>query len=140
MVVATKPKLSITELSALYDRIYDIADRLLKKHNPCNIHKTKRGKIKCKNKYYTNNKLCCNSCEKYWSKTGCITKCLSCKLYLCPTLRMGKNRHPIFYSRLLKLREYARNRFGGETLWRFYYSKEDWLKLLEKVNGNKRKI
>ena len=31
----------IEKLSALYDRIYDIADRLIKKHNPCNIHTKK---------------------------------------------------------------------------------------------------
>ena len=86
MTVAIKPKLSVVELSALYDRIYDIADRLLKKHNPCKIY-TEDKYIFCKyhetgiplrNKCY----LCCSSCE-YCSKEGCTVKCLGCKLFLC---------------------------------------------------------
>jgi len=66
-------ELTIEEMSALYERIYDISDRLLKKHNPCNIHKeiqphhlfpTKLEEITtCKSRRVDS--LCCNSC-KYW--------------------------------------------------------------------------
>ena len=38
MAKELKPK----ELSVLYDRLYDIADKQIKRHNPCNIH-TKNG-------------------------------------------------------------------------------------------------
>lgn len=83
MIIATK-SLSTQELSALYDRIYDIADRLFKKYNPCNIH-TKNNKTRCMNKLYKHNYLCCcmwsNECKH--SKNGCTIKCLACKLFMC---------------------------------------------------------
>lgn len=68
----------------LYDLIYDKADRLLKQHNPCNIH-TENGKVKCDNSNYNkapHSFLCCFQCH-YKSKEGCTTNCLMCKLFLC---------------------------------------------------------
>ena len=85
-LTSTQPQqLSIIELSALYDRVYDIADRLFKKYNPCNIH-TIKGGICCTSRK-TNNAfgLCCGGC-KHISKTGCTVRCLPCKLFICDTL------------------------------------------------------
>ena len=101
MPTAIKPTTkSITELSAIYDRIYDIADRLIKKHNPCNIY-TKIVPAKklffnpifpeqlIENTYCnsngTVNALCCEGC-KYWDK-GCTVKALGCKLFLCQCVK-----------------------------------------------------
>ncbi len=138
-----KPKLSIAELSALYDRVYDIADRLLKKHNPCNIHKG-RGKNKnllfCKshkNKYGGFKQLCCSGCDNspeigksHWSKSGCTVKALACKLYLCPDIRNRK-----LQKRFVTLREYSYS-----IVDKYYVSKEDCFTLMEKVNGKKRTL
>lgn len=83
MITATK-SLSTKQLSELYDRIYDIADRLFKKYNPCNIQ-VKDDKVKCINNHYNCNHLCCqywSDCCKHW-ENGCTVKCLACKLFVC---------------------------------------------------------
>jgi len=59
----------------LYDRLYNHADKLLKKYNPCRI---KNGKC-------ANGRFCCYGC-KYLNKSGCTVKCLECKLWLCSYL------------------------------------------------------
>ena len=77
----------VEQLSALYDRIYDIADRLFKKYNPCNIQ-VKDNKTKCISRRYKCNYLCCTyydgQCE-HW-ENGCTVKCLACKLFVCAEL------------------------------------------------------
>ena len=97
MLTATKPKakLSEAELSILYDRIYDIAERLFKKHNPCNI-RIKGNKVLCACKVhskYRQSSLCCQKISgshcKYWLN-GCTVKCLPCKLFICPALYHNK--------------------------------------------------
>ncbi len=88
MITATKKtatkSLSIKELSAIYDRIYDIADKLFKRYNPCGIcHKD--NKTECINKHYKYNYLCCRFWDtrcKHW-ENGCTIKCLPCKLFMC---------------------------------------------------------
>ena len=143
MLTATKPKakLSVAELSALYDRIYDIADRLLKKHNPCNI-RTEGTKVSCTYRL-CETRLCCGGCDKYWDK-GCTVKALGCKLFLC-----GAVRNKILQKRFRKLREYGRthlnftyndSNWGNQTFTysavdKYYTPKENWLKWLEKRNG-----
>jgi hypothetical protein len=88
--------------SKLYDLIYAKADKLLKEHNPCKIHKNKKGKTVCI--HYTGNqyeRLCCDFCcqdynerikrpKTYWSKNGCTIKCLRCKLHLCSSISIHK--------------------------------------------------
>lgn len=74
----------------LYYRLYKLADILIKKYNPCDIHKLSNGKIVCKNeeeltKREITNQLCCINCE-YWSN-GCTIKSLGCKLGLCKNTR-----------------------------------------------------
>lgn len=77
--------------SQLYDSIYSKTDRLFKKYNPCNIC-NKDGKLTCANDRYNTDKphqLCCTRYDdkcKYYSNKGCTTKCLSCKLYICPNM------------------------------------------------------
>jgi len=129
----TQPQqLSTAELSALYDRIYDIADRLFKKYNPCKIH-TKDGKSHCaeyhNNRSYNTNRLCCSGCGEYpqrdinhWSKIGCTTKCLACKLYSCPTIYRQKNR---FNHQLSRLKRFA-DKHGLSPNSYYFISKEKW--------------
>lgn len=64
----------------LYDLIYDKADRLFKKYNPCEISKNLFGEICCRKT--DNIYLCCTGCE-YLSGKGCTVKCLACKLCFC---------------------------------------------------------
>ena len=139
MVTATE--LDVEKLSALYDRIYDIADRLIKKHNPCNIHiETKPAKdlcwnpifpeklitdIYCNSKYSTH-ALCCTGCT-YWD-TGCTIKCLACKLFVCGDI-IYKNEYNQLVNKINKLHQIARkNRLPASS---YYLSKEDWLKQME---------
>lgn len=120
-------QLSTKELSALYDRIYDIADRLIKKHNPCKIH-TKNKKLCCVDSPRGRWRLCCNNCfnEKidHWSFFGCTVKCLSCKLYLCDVV-IEKNKQ--LSNRLYRLKQFAR-KYGLVSISYYFMSKEQWLK------------
>ena len=68
----------------LYDRLYDIGNFLLNKHNPCSI---KKGT--CNGPYTTS--FCCDDC-KYLTAKGCTVKALRCKLWLCHTV--PPNKHP----------------------------------------------
>ena len=139
MLTATKPKakLSVAELSALYDRIYDIADRLIKKYNSCGIQ-IKGNKCICnfytqektddfyKYSNYGTKKLCCIHCNEdnkgYWSESGCTVKALACKLFYCPATQ---NR--LLKKRLKKLMVYSRKHLS----FNYYESKEDWLKQMK---------
>ena len=148
---AVKEQLSTAELSALYDRIYDIADRLIKKHNPCNIRietrphhlfPTKLEEETVCMSYYVNS-LCCAGCSHH-SKNGCTVKSLGCKLFLCSAIT-----NKILQRRFRKLREYGRthldftyndSNWGNQTFTysavdKYYTPKENWLKWLEKRNG-----
>ncbi len=119
-------KLTIEVMSALYDRIYDIADRLLKKYNPCNIN------IKSQ-PYCTGDKpqiqLCCGSC-KHWNK-GCTIKSLVCKLFLCYRVEYD---YKLLCHRFKILKHYADKYFsyGNYPITdAYYYTKEYWLNLLK---------
>lgn len=127
--------LNIVELSVIYDRIYDIADRLIKKHNPCNIH-ADGTKVSCTYRL-CETRLCCGGCGgRYWD-SGCTVKCLACKLFLC-----GAIKHKVLQKRFQKLREYGRKHLSftyknslGELYYsiadRYFTSKKDWLKFME---------
>lgn len=128
-----KNKLSTTELSALYDRVYDIADRLFKKHNPCNVQIIDGG-IGC-NSRKTNIKygLCCASC-KHLSDKGCTVKCLPCKLFVCSRLiySYDKNGKEIrnekergFVDRLYRLRKIAAK--SGIYTHAYFHTKDEVL-------------
>lgn len=126
-----------TNISAIYDRVYDIADRLFKKHNPCKIHiKDKRifcnyhnKGIPLSNKYY----LCCSSC-RYSSKKGCTVRCLSCKLHICGHILYTYDKHGReirrrkyrgFANRIRKLREIATKH--GIYTYTYFHTKDEVL-------------
>jgi len=129
---AVKEQLSIAELSALYDRIYDIADRLFKKYNPCSIY-TENKKVYCAEYHKGSSRLCCSGCGEHserdtnhWSKTGCTAKCLACKLYICPTIRQQYKRFSRQLSRLLRFAEHH-----NLPTCAYFISKEVWLKQIK---------
>ena len=132
MITATKP-LSTKELSALYDRIYNIADRLFKKHNPCNIC-TKNKKLCCTGYPTGRERLCCEGCwdmkTDHYSLFGCTTKCLACKIYLCTSVN---KENKLLVHRLFRLRDIA-HRYIPYLLC--YQSKEQWLKLIKESYEN----
>jgi hypothetical protein len=64
--------MNIKQKIELHDRLYNHADKLLKKHNPCKIKDGKCIVGKC----------CCDNCE-HLTENGCGVWCLRCKLYLC---------------------------------------------------------
>ena len=124
-------QLSTKRLSALYDRIYDIADRLFKKYNPCEIC-IKDNKTKCINKHYNCNHLCCqwwtDRC-KHWDN-GCTVKCLACKLFACYTIEESK-RQVNFIKTLYKLRRIANKH--GLSNFDYYMTKKEALQMRSKV-------
>lgn len=64
--------MNIKQKTELHDRLYRHADKLIKKHNPCEIKDRKCIVGKC----------CCDNCD-HLTENGCGVKCLRCKLYLC---------------------------------------------------------
>ncbi len=123
-------------LSALYDRIYNIADKLFKNYNPCNIHTTKTGFVLCK-QYNTvgsvrwaqeeSRFLCCGDC-KYQSRTGCPIKCLPCKLFCC-----GSVINKRLIERLHRLKRIAQKE--GINLYPYYRTKDEILNRSLKYMG-----
>lgn len=68
-------KYTVEERSRKYDELYDEAETFLKKHTPC---------AKCKgcDLFGGIRPNCCEGCP-FLGPTGCTTKCLACKLWLC---------------------------------------------------------
>jgi hypothetical protein len=80
---------SIKYLERVYDRLCIAADKLLKEYNPCKIKNNKCVGCRSLGGYGSNNtkQLCCIAC-KYWKENkGCTVKALSCKLWLCDSLK-----------------------------------------------------
>lgn len=135
MKTATEP---VVDMFAIYDRIYDIADRLFKKYNPCKIH-TINGKTKCINKNYKRNYLCCQHYSKrceHW-QDRCKVKCLSCKLFVCGNI-LYDEKQSIFLKRLHRLHKIAsRHRLSA---FDYYKTKKSVLNQWRYYNGNKRTL
>ena len=127
-------KLNMEKLSALYDRIYDIADRLIKKHNPCKIH-IKDKKLCCMCYPTGGARLCCSGCWDnggidHYSFFGCTVKCLKCKTWLCGK---AETENKLLYHRLCKLGKFA---FDNLPSFYYYQSIEKWLEHMQKKTHN----
>jgi hypothetical protein len=111
--------MNLKQKMQLYDRLYNHADKLIKKHNPCKI---KNGKCIC-------GKPCCKDC-RHLTKKGCNVECLMCKLHLCWETRSN------FYklSRILMQMQIKAYRHG---LLHFRNLREETIKeLQETVDGS----
>lgn len=102
-------------LEAEYDRIYDAADTALKKHNPCQIQRDEQGVVSCADtrrmaqEKYRTPMLCCGGCQ-HLGPNGCTVKSLSCKLWLCTTIRgdyKHEATHPVLVAELEALRRHG---------------------------------
>ena len=78
----------------LYDLIYNKADKLMKEHNPCNIHKDKRGRCRC-----SMGVTCCNNCQ-HIGFFGCVIENAMCRAFLCYKER---KKYPVLGKKLGKL-------------------------------------
>jgi hypothetical protein len=83
-ILSNNPKpLTTAELDKLYDRIYYMADKAIKKHNPCQIEIVGE-KIKCRGVTEPEKSVCCGGCPYMRHGTGCMAdKPIFCKLYFC---------------------------------------------------------
>jgi hypothetical protein len=86
-----------------YDAIYDIANGLLRKYNPC---KHDSDGICEEDRLHHNGRKhgCCGGCKWLTSK-GCRVRALSCKLWLCPGVEWSRNGE--LTSKLFKLKAIA---------------------------------
>jgi hypothetical protein len=121
-------KHSIKYLSKKYDELYNKADKLFKKYNPCKIQNRKCivGKhCCCGNEYKTIEEGRC----KYLTENGCSVKSLACKLWLCYNIFWKEdNKITELNNKLEKLRDKA-----IELKLAYFYrtSKEDVLNYLK---------
>lgn len=106
-ILSNNPKpLTTAELDKLYDRIYYMADKAIKKHNPCQIEIVGK-KIKCRNVTEPEKSVCCGGCPYMRHGTGCMAdKPIFCKLYFCGKLQSRKTGVP---KMLWKLNVYLDN-------------------------------
>lgn len=61
----------------VHDRLYELADKLLKRHNPC----AKCWATNCYHEHVT--QRCCEGCVYFKKGQGCTVKALYCKLWIC---------------------------------------------------------
>lgn len=97
-----------------YDDLYQKAEDLMAKYNPCHSLEGK-----CRGDYwYSSDSFCCSRC-KYLTKEGCSVKSLFCKLWTC-----WKTEH--FHSREFKIEQHKLfNEAFYYKLLMFRGSKED---------------
>lgn len=95
-------------LSKVYNKLYNKADKIVKRKNPCGIHKNEQGDhvcLACKEhpdfdedsqfadnytaKYGIKpNTMCCGGCPSHEQGKGCTaTMPLACKAWTCPTVQ-----------------------------------------------------
>ena len=107
--------MNLKQKMQLYDRLYNHADKLLKRHNPCKIE----------NGECILGKPCCNNC-KHLTKDGCDVKCLMCKLHLCWKIRSD------FY-KLSKTLARMKEKAWRHGLLQFRNSREEAIKKLQGI-------
>lgn len=76
----------------VHDKLYALADKLLKRHNPCANCWAKN----CYREHST--QRCCEGCIYFKEGVGCTTQALYCKLWLC-----AKPRQPELRKKLRRL-------------------------------------
>jgi hypothetical protein len=114
-------------LSLLYDELYKEADRIIKKHKPCEIKRNFiNGEVSCLDSrqdiYYEDKCLCCTDCP-HLTKDGCSVKSLPCKLWFCFAL---EKKYPKVAHKLSALTKIAQR----NHLWHYRMSKQEIFKYL----------
>lgn len=110
--------------STLYDRLYALADSVIKKHNPCVVQAETPTIITCIGSRHGTDpgtiNRCCSGCNHH-SSTGCTVQALYCKVWLCPAARYMNNSLAI--TQLARLENIARK----HDLLHYRASKEESL-------------
>jgi hypothetical protein len=105
--------MNVKQKVQLYDRLYNHADKLIKKHNPC---KMKNGKC-------LRGKPCCDNCP-HLTENGCAIDCLMCKLFLCWRVTERNESLTKIFDRIWR-KAYTHN------LLHLRYSKKETIKFLQ---------
>lgn len=95
-------KLNKVIQSQMYDVLYEVAGKIFKKLNPCDLvndtcFESRRDNQRCR---------CCEGCKHFRDKEGCVVKALGCKLWLC---MHSSDQHPYIKGYLDALRTVATN-------------------------------
>ena len=86
------------DIKLLYDDLYNQADKVLKKYDPCKIDG---------NQCIRGTNPCCLGCPHIDKDEGCTVLSLGCKLHLCPGARESVNEECL--KKLLAIRQEAVN-------------------------------
>lgn len=85
-----------TDIKLLYDDLYNQADKVLKKYNPCKIDGDQCRRCGPYTEHMQNltgmlcglsRNPCCNACPHLCKEEGCTVKSLGCKLHICEDMR-----------------------------------------------------
>lgn len=128
MVRTNIKKMGKKKASTEFDRIYEEAGLLLKKHNPCQFVGNKclhNRREKERKAGWNSENGCCSTDCKYHTPKGCDTKALGCKLTTCG--HMYNRSSEEFRSAINNLKNEAVEIFGWEVTTA-YTNKEDFLK------------
>jgi hypothetical protein len=108
-----------------YDILYEAADKLFKRFNPCKIRDGYCERIRNVGCYRGDSigELCCHGCQYHDVVDGCNTKSLGCKLWICAYLQ---NTNKSFASKIEKLYKLS-IKFGFIAIT-IRQSKEDYFK------------
>jgi hypothetical protein len=106
--------MNIKQKMELYDYLYKRADKLIRKHNPCEM---KDGKC-------LRGSPCCDGCN-HLTADGCVIDCLMCKLFLCWRVSQRK---PVLVRTFRRMQTKA-YRHG---LLHIRYSKKEMITFLQK--------
>lgn len=84
--------MAVDPRSPIYDALYEEAHKIQAQGNPCNIRQ-ENGRMVCN----ANLEACCYGC-KHLTPTGCGVQALSCKLWLCDTVKYNPCNAPVVIS------------------------------------------
>lgn len=106
--------MNIKKLSAKYDRLYEEADKLFKRHNPCQFEEGRCASNRIYAGWERGKGGCCGRCRHVGPK-GCRVKALGCKVFICSWI---KEKGPTeFNAKISKLREETFRIMGTRTCY-----------------------
>ncbi len=100
--------MDLKRLSAEYSHIYNEADKLFKKHNPCQFKNGQCISNRTPPQLHSPQNGCCGGCKRLGSN-GCKVKSLGCKLFACSNI---KRRSKECFEKIMQLRIQARETLG----------------------------
>jgi len=116
------------ELEMIYDNLYQLADLIIKKYNPC------QGEGKNCIRGENMREWCCEGC-KFTSESGCTTQNLRCKLWVCNGARLSspKNKKT---QECLKMLDYMNYIASALCLGKYRGNREEVIKYAQKRRFN----